>query len=179
MSATAAAAASFGNPDEPPQGAINAKNPTSVSDPGPQDPAIRDQLPSAFSPPATDVGSMPSKSSPFVTETKGGTLQVVDSRTFNVSKTIAVALQTIRPGAMRQMHWHPNADEWQYYIKGKARWISIPAISVTPRVTTDTMCRTSATPTCNSSRSSGLPSLKSSRWRTGLHIPRPTWWRST
>jgi hypothetical protein len=19
------------------------------------------------------------------------------------------------------MHWHPNADEWQYYIKGKAR----------------------------------------------------------
>ena len=121
MSATAAAAASFGNPDEPPQGAINAKNPTSVSDPGPQDPAIRDQLPSAFSPPATDVGSMPSKSSPFVTETKGGTLQVVDSRTFNVSKTIAVALQTIRPGAMRQMHWHPNADEWQYYIKGKAR----------------------------------------------------------
>jgi oxalate decarboxylase len=22
---------------------------------------------------------------------------------------------------MRAMHWHPNADEWQYYIKGKAR----------------------------------------------------------
>jgi oxalate decarboxylase len=19
------------------------------------------------------------------------------------------------------MHWHPNADEWQYYLKGKAR----------------------------------------------------------
>ena len=28
---------------------------------------------------------------------------------------------TMQPGAMRQMHWHPNADEWQYYIKGKAR----------------------------------------------------------
>jgi oxalate decarboxylase len=55
MSATAAAAASFGNPDEPPQGAINARNPTSVTDPGPQDPAIRDQFPSAFSPPATNV----------------------------------------------------------------------------------------------------------------------------
>ncbi len=22
---------------------------------------------------------------------------------------------------MRELHWHPNADEWQYYIKGKAR----------------------------------------------------------
>jgi oxalate decarboxylase len=30
-------------------------------------------------------------------------------------------LQTVPPGAMRSMHWHPNADEWQYYIKGKAR----------------------------------------------------------
>src|SRR5260370_40174116 len=59
MSTTAAAAASFGNPDNPPQGAINAKNPASVTDPGPQNPAIRDQLPSAFSPPATDVGGMP------------------------------------------------------------------------------------------------------------------------
>src|SRR6202048_2951970 len=59
MSTTAAAAASFGNPDEPPQGAINAKNPASAVDPGPQNPAIRDQFPSAFSPPATDVGSMP------------------------------------------------------------------------------------------------------------------------
>jgi oxalate decarboxylase len=59
MSTTAAAAASFGNPDEPPQGSINAKNPGSVTDPGPQNPALRDQFPSAFSPPATDVGSMP------------------------------------------------------------------------------------------------------------------------
>jgi oxalate decarboxylase len=22
---------------------------------------------------------------------------------------------------MRELHWHPNADEWQYYISGKAR----------------------------------------------------------
>src|SRR6201993_5008202 len=50
---------SFGNPNDPPQGAINAKNPRSVSDPGPQNPAIRDQFPAAFSPPPTDVGSMP------------------------------------------------------------------------------------------------------------------------
>jgi oxalate decarboxylase len=22
---------------------------------------------------------------------------------------------------MRELHWHPNADEWQYYISGKGR----------------------------------------------------------
>src|SRR6201997_3383477 len=44
---------SFGNPNDPPQGAINATNPRSVTDPGPQYPAIRDQFPAAFSPPAT------------------------------------------------------------------------------------------------------------------------------
>ena len=22
---------------------------------------------------------------------------------------------------MRELHWHPNADEWQYYLKGRAR----------------------------------------------------------
>src|ERR1700743_2059665 len=50
---------SFGNPDDPPQGAINARNPRSAVDPGPQNPAIRDQFPAAFSPPPTDVGDMP------------------------------------------------------------------------------------------------------------------------
>jgi oxalate decarboxylase len=27
----------------------------------------------------------------------------------------------IEPGGMRELHWHPNADEWQYYIAGQAR----------------------------------------------------------
>jgi oxalate decarboxylase len=34
MTVSAASAGSFGNPDEPPEGAINAKNPASVTDPG-------------------------------------------------------------------------------------------------------------------------------------------------
>ena len=48
-------------------------------------------------------------------------MRVVDSRNFNASKTVAAALVTVKPGAMRKLHWHPNADEWQYYLKGKAR----------------------------------------------------------
>ena len=41
MTVSAANAGSFGNPDEPPQGSINAKNPGSVTDPGPQNPRVR------------------------------------------------------------------------------------------------------------------------------------------
>jgi oxalate decarboxylase len=54
-------------------------------------------------------------------QSQGGTVHVVDSRNFNVSKTVAAALVTVKPGAMRELHWHPNADEWQYYLKGAAR----------------------------------------------------------
>jgi oxalate decarboxylase len=36
-------------------------------------------------------------------------------------KTIAAAPVEVQPGAVREMHWHPNDDEWQYYLEGKAR----------------------------------------------------------
>ncbi len=51
----------------------------------------------------------------------GGSAIVVDSRSFPVSKTVASALVTVHPGAMRELHWHPNASEWQFYISGQAR----------------------------------------------------------
>ena len=53
--------------------------------------------------------------------TPAGTVRVVDSRSFAVSKGIAAALVEVESGAMREMHWHPNSDEWQYYIEGEAR----------------------------------------------------------
>ncbi len=60
-------------------------------------------------------------SSPPVRRTKGGEVQIADSTNFAISKTIAAALITLRPGAMRELHWHPNADEWQYWIKGRGQ----------------------------------------------------------
>ena len=50
-----------------------------------------------------------------------GTIRIVDSSTFKVSKTMAMAHVTIKPGAMRELHWHTNAAEWQYYIAGTGR----------------------------------------------------------
>jgi oxalate decarboxylase len=58
---------------------------------------------------------------PIARQTKGGMAQIVDSSNFKVSTTIAAALVTVHPGGMREMHWHPNADEWQYYVKGSAQ----------------------------------------------------------
>ena len=54
-------------------------------------------------------------------KTKGGEARVVDSHNFPASKNIAAALVTVKPGGLRELHWHPNASEWQYYISGKGR----------------------------------------------------------
>jgi oxalate decarboxylase len=57
----------------------------------------------------------------IVKKTKGGEARVVDSTTFKVSTTVAAAIVTVHPGGMRELHWHENADEWQYYMSGRAR----------------------------------------------------------
>jgi oxalate decarboxylase len=56
-----------------------------------------------------------------VSVTASGSVQIADSSNFHASKTIAAGLITVKPGGLRTMHWHPNADEWQYYMKGSAR----------------------------------------------------------
>ncbi len=58
---------------------------------------------------------------PPTKRTKGGEVRIVDSGKFKVSTTVAMAMVTVQPGGLRELHWHPNADEWQYYISGKGR----------------------------------------------------------
>jgi oxalate decarboxylase len=58
---------------------------------------------------------------PVTKRTKGGEVRIIDSSTFKVSTTIAAAIVTVHPGGMRELHWHPNADEWQYFVSGKGR----------------------------------------------------------
>ncbi len=53
--------------------------------------------------------------------TRGGTVRITDSSNFHASKTIAAALVEVEPGGLRELHWHANADEWQYFIAGQAR----------------------------------------------------------
>jgi oxalate decarboxylase len=55
------------------------------------------------------------------TTSPGGSVRIADTRNFPISTDVAAALVEVKPGHMREIHWHPNADEWQYYISGKAR----------------------------------------------------------
>ncbi len=53
--------------------------------------------------------------------TKSGTVRITDTSVFPVSTTMAAALVEVMPGGMRELHWHPNNNEWQYYLEGQAR----------------------------------------------------------
>ena len=54
-------------------------------------------------------------------EVPGGSVRITDFANFPSASTIAAAWVELNPGALREMHWHPNNDEWQYWISGHAR----------------------------------------------------------
>lgn len=52
---------------------------------------------------------------------RGGTVRIADHNNFKASKTMSAALVEVEAGGLRELHWHPLSDEWQYYISGHAR----------------------------------------------------------
>jgi oxalate decarboxylase len=61
------------------------------------------------------------KAMPPTKSSSGGDVRIVDPRNFPLSTHIVGALVTLRPGGLREMHWHPHASEWQFWIAGKGR----------------------------------------------------------
>jgi len=59
---------------------------------------------------------------------EGGATQLVDNETFEVTD-LATLIIDLEPGGMREIHWHPDADELQYYISGKARMTVFDAVN--------------------------------------------------
>jgi oxalate decarboxylase len=116
--------ATFGNPDEPPQGAVNATNPASLTDPGPQNPVLGGQFPAAQSPPPTDVGDLPLFWASFNNAPKriqnGGWARQVTQADFAISDTIAGVNMRLTAGGIRELHWH-LAAEWAYMTYGRCR----------------------------------------------------------
>lgn len=78
------------------------------------------------------------------TVAEGGKYLKVDTSVFPISKTLSAMIVEVKPGAMREMHWHPNVNffppiplfvprnllisqpsyqgqEWLYFIEGNAR----------------------------------------------------------
>ena len=51
----------------------------------------------------------------------GGTFRLASMEEFPASRTMSGGIMTIKPGAMRNLHWNPNANEWHYYLRGKGQ----------------------------------------------------------
>jgi oxalate decarboxylase len=51
----------------------------------------------------------------------GGDLRVVSAQEFPISANMTGATMRLKPGGLRELHWHPNADEWQYFLAGRTR----------------------------------------------------------
>ncbi|WP_199180257.1 cupin domain-containing protein [Verrucosispora sp. ts21] len=52
---------------------------------------------------------------------EGGSVRIADSTNFAAATTTTVAMVELEPGAMRELHWHPNGAEMQYVISGQGR----------------------------------------------------------
>ncbi len=127
----ARAAPLFGNPDNPPQGAINARfTPQGLTNPGPQNPALAGQFPSFQDPPATDVDGMPLFWASFNNAHRriqnGGWAREVTQEDFAISESISGVNMRLAPGGIREMHWHQQA-EWAFMVTGNCRITTIDA----------------------------------------------------
>jgi oxalate decarboxylase len=122
--AATAKAATFGNPDSPAEGAINAKSPTGLTDPGPKNPGLASQFPSTQNPPATDVNGMPEFWASFNNSPKriqnGGWARQVTQDDFAISSDISGVNMRLGKYGIREMHWHQQA-EWAYVTDGDCR----------------------------------------------------------
>ncbi|MCP3381843.1 cupin domain-containing protein [Bradyrhizobium sp. CCGUVB4N] len=53
--------------------------------------------------------------------TAGGQLYVASAKEFPVSSTMTGTVLKLKPGAMHEPHWHTDANEWHYVLKGRTR----------------------------------------------------------
>ncbi len=55
----------------------------------------------------------------------GGWAKEATVAEFPVSQALAGVLMSLAPGGLRELHWHANAAEWAYVIKGQCRVTTI------------------------------------------------------
>ncbi len=58
---------------------------------------------------------------PPLAEFAGGKEWRVGAAEFPISKTMTGVILDLEPAGLRELHWHPTADEWQYLIEGKVQ----------------------------------------------------------
>lgn len=85
----------------------------------PPGPLSGDAIAHAKKTPVSYTHRMQAQSPDFSSD--AGSVRIADTSNFPVSKTVAAALVEVKPGGLRELHWHPNNDEWQYYLEGQGR----------------------------------------------------------
>jgi oxalate decarboxylase len=51
----------------------------------------------------------------------GGTFRLATVDEWPISKTMSGGLMVIKPGQIKELHWHPNANEFHFYLSGKGQ----------------------------------------------------------
>ena len=101
-----------------------------VTIPGPRNEPVERENPDLLAPPSSDAGSMPNLKYSFAAAhmrvTPGGWAREVTVRDMPVATTIAGVDMRLKPGAIRELHWH-DAAEWAIMLAGRARITAIDA----------------------------------------------------
>src|SRR5690625_2217188 len=99
-----------------------------ATDFGPRNMERDKQNPNMHVPPETDNGTLDnmkfSYSDTHVRIEHGGWSREITERELPISKTIAGVNMRLKPGGIREMHWHKEA-EWAFVINGSVRITSI------------------------------------------------------
>ncbi len=101
---------------------------TGASIMGPRNVALEAENPDQLASPYTDNGTMPNLKFSFATARNrlvtGGWAREVTIRELPVAKELAGVNMRLKPGSIREMHWHKEA-EWAYMLAGRARITAI------------------------------------------------------
>jgi oxalate decarboxylase len=91
---------------------------------GPRNVPLERENPDLLASPVTDSGTIPNLKFSFANARNrlltGGWSREVTVRELPISTTMAGVNMRLKPGAIREMHWHREA-EWAYMLAGSAR----------------------------------------------------------
>src|SRR4051812_747816 len=97
---------------------------------GPRNVPLEDENPDLLAPPATDHGTVPNLKFSFAAAhnrlLSGGWAREVTARELPVARQLAGVNMRLKPGGVREMHWHKEA-EWAYMLDGRARITAVDA----------------------------------------------------
>lgn len=101
---------------------------------GPQNVPVERENPNLLASPSTDAGTLPNLKFSFATASNrlatGGWARQVTARELPVAKELAGVNMRLKPGGIREMHWHKEA-EWAYMLAGRARITAVDELGRT------------------------------------------------